>query len=263
MIPSFLRDLVDFFSFRIRQLLLWAVAIVSVTLGTLYWHLPAIVRFVFLPTYIVLIELAFLSNSYFFVQMTRTAFGSLVFGRRYKPVPYADLEVEALKHTMRISQKTRVYVTNNPHAQRSAFTNIFSSKVYLPIGWIRRYHRSEIISIIAHEFGHIKRRWQFAIEATFVVGIAYGLALLLSMLTVMLLLVFDVLYVSVAFILIGLVSRRNEYRADMESARAVGPEGLISVFEDLKGRMRRDDGSETHPPLSKRIRKLKKHLDTK
>ena len=87
MIPSFLRDLVDFFSFRIRRLFLWSAAVSSATLGTYYWHMPGIVRLVFLPTYIVLIELAFLSNSYFFVHLTRTAFGSLVLGRRYKPVP--------------------------------------------------------------------------------------------------------------------------------------------------------------------------------
>jgi len=260
MIPSFLRDLVDFFSFRIRRLLLWSAAVSSATLGTYYWHMPGIVRLVFLPTYIVLIELAFLSNSYFFVHLTRTAFGSLVLGRRYKPAPYTDSEIDALKQTMRIPKKTKVYVTNNPHAQRSAFTNVFSSKVYLPLSWIRRFHKSEIIAIIAHEFGHIKRRWQFSIEATFVVGLAYGLAILLSQLTVMLLLVFDVLYVSVAFILIGFVSRRNEYRADREGAKAVGPEGLISVFEELRANMARDDGSETHPPLSKRIRKLKKLL---
>ena len=62
------------------------------------------------------------------------------------------------------------------------------------------------------------------------------------------------------FLLIPMVSWRNEYRADFESAKALGPEGLISVFEQLEAESGSDEGSETHPPLRARINRLMKLL---
>jgi Zn-dependent protease with chaperone function len=51
---------------------------------------------------------------------------------------------------------------------------------------------------------------------------------------------------------------RAEYRSDKESAKVTGPEGLISVFERFVPD--EDHGSETHPPLSKRIQRLEEML---
>jgi Zn-dependent protease with chaperone function len=93
------------------------------------------------------------------------------------------------------------------------------------------------------------------------VGLSYGFAILMSSFTVILLLVFETTYITMTFLLVSFVSWRGEYRADMDGARATGPEGLISVFEHLKSKIGRDDGSETHPPLSKRIKRLEPLLD--
>ena len=115
--------------------------------------------------------------------------------------------------------------------------------------------------MLAHEFSHVTRRLRFALELTLAAAFAYGLATFLSTLTVTLLLVFEVTEISLTFLLISFVSWRNEYRADREGARFTGPEGLISVFEFWKNKISRDDGSETHPPLSNRIKKLEPLLD--
>ena len=40
-----------------------------------------------------------------------------------------------------------------------------------------------------------------------------------------------------------------------------GQEGLISVFELVRDKLGDDGGSETHPPLSKRVRRLEALLD--
>ena len=115
--------------------------------------------------------------------------------------------------------------------------------------------------MLAHEFSHVTRRLRFALELTLAAAFAYGLATFLSTLTVTLLLVFEVTQISLAFLLASFVSWRNEYGADREGARFTGPEGLISVFEFWKNKISRDDGSEPHPPLSNRIKKLEPLLD--
>jgi len=60
--------------------------------------------------------------------------------------------------------------------------------------------------------------------------------------------------------MITYVCWRNERRADLISARFLGPEGLISVLEYLQRKPVRDEGSESHPPLKDRIKRLKKLL---
>ena len=62
-------------------------------------------------------------------------------------------------------------------------------------------------------------------------------------------------------LVITYLSRRNETRADLEGAIGAGPEGLISVFEQLKNEAKRDEGSETHPPPKDRIQKLTNFLE--
>jgi Zn-dependent protease with chaperone function len=61
--------------------------------------------------------------------------------------------------------------------------------------------------------------------------------------------------------LLSFVLWRNEYAADMYGALATSPEALIAVFEGLQGMRKKvnkkDQGSETHPPLHSRIDRLK------
>ena len=65
----------------------------------------------------------------------------------------------------------------------------------------------------------------------------------------MLLLALEFAELSMAFLLVSFVSWRNEYGSDLEGAKATGPEGLISVFELVRQKSGKDEGSETHPPL--------------
>lgn len=257
---SFFKDLADFFAFKTRRLLTWAVAVSSAA-GMVYWHMPVMARSLFFPAYFWLVTLAILSSSRFFLDFAKTILGVTIFGRRYRPVPFSNPEVEALAAKMRVQRRAKVYVTENPHAQ-SAFTNAFTSKVYIPASWIRSFPQAEIIAVIAHEFGHIKRRWRSALEFGIAIIASYGFfVLLLDLVDVVPTIIFDVGYIALAFLLASFISWRGEYRADMEGARATGPEGLISIFEYWKNRIPRDDGSETHPSLAGRIRRLKPLLD--
>ena len=98
------------------------------------------------------------------------------------------------------------------------------------------------------------------LELTLAIVFAYLFAWVLNLLTVMLLVVFEVAELSMAFLLVSFVSWRNEYGADLEGAKATGAEGLISVFELVKQKCGKDEGSESHPPLSNRIKRLEDFL---
>jgi Zn-dependent protease with chaperone function len=253
------KELADFFSFKTRRLIVLTLVVSSVV-GTFYWHMPAIARWLFLPAYLVLITLGIVSSTGYLVQFAATAVGIFAFGRRHRPVPLSSPEIDTLASKMGILGKVRVYSTGNPWV-RGPFTNAFTSRVYVPMSWIESFPKSEIIAVLAHEFGHVKRRVRFGLELTLAAGLAYSFALILNLFTVMLVLVFEVAEIAMLFLLVSFVSWRNEYRADRAGARAAGPEGLISVFETVRQKSGKDEGSETHPPLSKRIQRLEPLLD--
>ena len=74
--------------------------------------------------------------------------------------------------------------------------------------------------------------------------------------------VVEIFELALAFLVLTVISWNNERRADMEGAKVTGPEGLISVFEELAAEDGKDDGSETHPPLHDRIARLSLLLPT-
>jgi Zn-dependent protease with chaperone function len=255
---SFFKEVVDFFSFKSRRRILFALVLASVV-GTFYWHMHPTARWWFFSGYFVLITLGITSQTDFFVQFARTAMGVVLFGRKYKPVPFSSPEIDALESKMKVSGKVRVYTTGNPWIQ-GPFTNAITSRVYVPSSWIESFPRSEIIAVLGHEFAHVKRRVRFIFELTLAVTLGYAFAMILNLFTVMLILVFYVAEVAMAFLLVSFVSWRNEYGADREGALATGPEGLISVFELVRQKSRKDEGSETHPSLSNRIKRLEAML---
>ncbi len=256
---SLFKELADFFSFKTRRLILLALVISSVVPGTLYWHMPATARWWFFSAYISLITAGIMSQTGFFLQFAETAIGALILGRRYKPIPFTTPEIDALARKMGVFGKAKVFVTTNPWI-RGPFTTTLTSRVYIPTRWMESFPRSEIIGVLSHEFAHITGRRRLILELIFAMGLAYAFALVLSLITVILLLVFEVAEITMALLLVSFLSWRAEYRADREGAKMIGPMGLISVFELLRTKFARDDGSETHPPLSKRIQRLEAML---
>ncbi len=63
---------------------------------------------------------------------------------------------------------------------------------------------------------------------------------------------------AVFYLLLIVALRRNEYRADEEAAKVLGPDHLIEVFKDFDSDPRYAGGSESHPPPKKRIRRLRR-----
>ena len=257
---SLFKELADFFSFsfRARRLILLALVVSSAIPGALYWHLPGIFRYAFMIGFVWLIVMGIWSQGGFLLRLARTTILSIVLSRKYKAVPYSTAAVDTLASKMGVLGKVKVYATPNPNVS-SAFTNALTGHVNIPTSWMT-LPESELLAVIGHEFSHIKRRGRFMIEASIAVLAGYTLATVLSYLTVILVIVFEVAEVSTSYLAMSFVSWRNEYRADRDSAIALGPEGLISVFELLENRNGKIEGSETHPPLSSRIKRLVKMM---
>ncbi len=141
--------------------------------------MPATERWWFLLGYVWVIILGIMSQTGFFVQFTRTAVGAIVFGRKYRPVPLSSPEIDALASKMKVLGKVKVYTTSNPWIS-GPFTNAITSRVYVPLNWIRSFPESEILAVLAHEFGHVTRRVRFGLELSLAIILAYFFAIIPS-----------------------------------------------------------------------------------
>ncbi len=251
------KDFAEFLSFRDRRRVVLGVLVSSVT-GTFYWLMPAVIRWWFFYVYAGLTGLFIASQATLFVKLAGTNISFLFSRGKYKRIPYLDPEVDALARRMGIGTKVKVFATDDPRVKAS--TNPFTSTIYFSAEWLRGLlSKSEILGVFGHEFGHITRIKQFVIEIILAVVLSYAFAWGLYFFTVFVLstallaLVFNVAEIAIAMLLVNFVCWRAEYRSDKESAKVNGPEGLISVFQ-LIGEP--NDGSETHPPSLKRIRRL-------
>jgi Zn-dependent protease with chaperone function len=246
------------FTFTATRILLLAVVVLSIVPGTIYFNWPGWAKLDFAYAYVGLFYVAFISQVDFFVDAALTAIGSMILGRKYSPTSYWTPEVDALAKKMGVLGKAKVHVTSNPWV-KGPFTNAATSTINIPASWIKKYHKKEILAIVGHEFSHIITRRRFMIEMTVMSFVVIGFSFLLSLYTIYQ--IYIVAEFALLLLLVSYVSRRNESRADRISAKATGPEGLISVFEHLRAEHKRDDGSLTHPSLSNRIKQLKPMLD--
>lgn len=189
----------------------------------------------------------------------KTLIGSFLLGWKYKPreftpEEYAAYGVAEIVNSMGVKKKVRVYVTSNPWIE-GPYTNAGNNKVYIPVKWMNKFQRLDMRGVLGHEIGHVKTKGKFIQDFVLTIGGISGLTYLLGMYSVSIVTV-TIFELALAFLVLTVISWRNERRADMAGAMAVGPEGLISVFEQLKAEDRRDDNSETHPSLSDRITRL-------
>jgi len=247
-------------TFKIRRVLLLTVALLSwiFTVPVLVM-LPGWVRIDLIYLYV---GLAYVTGFFMygaFRHPMKTIFASIFMGWKYKPREFTPEEYSAygvteIVNTMGIKKKVRVYVTSNPWIE-GPFTNAINNKVYLPQKWTNRFPRLDMRGVLGHEIGHIKTKRTFFRDLTSVIGGIAGVTYLLGTYSVSIITV-TIFEFALTFLVLTVLSWRNELRADLEGAKATGPEGLISVFEQLRAESHTDDPSETHPSLSDRIKRL-------
>ena len=247
-----LYDYVRFLTFPVRRWLLRAMVLLAVVPGIFVFELPADFRMAFAYVFVSVMGVGLYAVGNVYAYSIAQLVYMTVQGKRYHTVSYSTPDIEHLKADMGLP-KVRVYTTDNPHV-RSAFTNPITQKVYFPTSWRSIFPESEIPSILGHEFGHVATRRKFALETLGVGSVVFAFTFLLALRTIGLI----AQVAEFAALVLGLtfVCWRNERRADLISAIVGGPEGMISVLEQLRTMVARDDGSETHPPLRDRIARL-------
>jgi len=191
-----------------------------------------------------------------------------LYGRKHKPRVEVWPEVKEMAKRMGIKHSGEVFVTSNP-AVHNAFVNLYTKKITVSESWIKQFHRAETTATIGHELGHIKGQKRLVGEMCAIMLGSLGFVFCFSFVTLSLGLPVIPIFLQITtftlmFLLLSFVLWRNEYRADLEGARATSPEALIAVFEGLLGNQRKENkkdyGSETHPPLHSRIERLKRLL---
>lgn len=257
---SLLHQLYDFllyFTFPIRRWLLVALVVMSVVPGVFIFQMPLELRAAFAYPYASVMVLGFYSVANVYASSIVQLGAMVIFGRRYKTWEYKTPDVKQLQARMGLTS-IKVFVTNNKYV-KGPFTNAVTKKVYLTEKWLKESATSEVLSTLGHEFGHVLTLKRFAMEVGGAVATVVATSILLALHSIAI--IVQVEEFAAFVLLLTWVSWKNEYRADMISARYLGPEGLISVLEQVKGGVRRDDGSETHPPLKSRIAKLYVFMD--
>lgn len=255
-------------TFKIRRLTLIALAAISVALGPFLRVLIRLPSWAFLD--IVYFYGAMMSITFFFMygafkNTLKTLAGSIYYWvrRKHKPTEFTPQEYSAygvaqVLNEMGIKKRVRIFWTSNPWIE-GPFTNAFTNNVFIPIQWRTDNPRLDLRGVIGHELAHVKTKWLFVRDVALGLGGIVGLTLLVGYFSLPI--VTETFELSITFLLLTVLSWKNERRADWEGALVTGPEGLISVFERLMAKRKRDDGSETHPPLHDRIARLAPLLD--
>ena len=247
-------------TFKIRRILLLTVALFSwvFTIPVLV-ALPGWVRIDLIYIYV---GIAYVTGFFMygaFKHPLKTIFASVFLGWRYKSREFTEEEYKAhgvteIVNSMGIKKRVRVYVTPNRWIE-GPYTNATNNKVYIPLRWMQRFPRLDLRGVLGHEMGHIKTKGKFIRDLAAAIGGIGGVTFLLGMYSVSIITV-TIFEFALEFLVLTVLSWRNEVRADLEGAKVTGPEGLIAVFEQLRAEEHSDGPSETHPSLSDRISRL-------
>jgi Zn-dependent protease with chaperone function len=248
-----------YLTFTLRRMLLVTIVVLGVLPGAVLFSLPMTIKVIYTIGFVTLTAVAFHCFWGVYSRIAEQNIRMAWADKKYKRIPYYTDEIKELAKKMGIKQRIDVYVTENPHIT-SAFTNMFTCRIGIPAAWITQFPSIERRVIIAHELGHIKTRQIFFAE--FLGSVAVIMAFTYLFLMVYTIQFFgQIAQMALGMILLSLLSRRNEFRADKEAAKAVSPEALISVFEQFVVNGKRDDGSETHPSFRARIKRLGKLMN--
>ena len=246
-----------FLTFPIRRALLIIGFVVSIIPLRYVYMLPTSIRipYAYVIASVIFLTLIFIMGK--FSEIAVHTVGEVVFGKKYKKTPHYDPSWIELVNKMAIGKQVEFFISMNPKLT-GAFTNPLARKICFPESWLS-FSKQEQLAIIGHELDHLKSFRKFFALLIVASAIVFAISLFLVYITASVFV--NVSAVFLDLLLITFIARRNELHADHESALTVGPEGLISVFEWMKSQNRVDKGSETHPPLSKRISRLYKLMD--
>lgn len=259
-----LREFGKFLSFRSKRKLTISVIVLAIIPSTLLFYVPLEIRYVYAIALTVIAMVPINSTVQLITGSAIQLIMSARYNRKHKPKEEHFPEVKSIAKKMGFNYDKPIYVTDNPHI-KSAFVNLHSKKITVPESSFKECHRSEILAIIGHELAHIKNNGKYMKEMLLASFAPVGLIFSLAFFTQFFGLAYIPVFIQIGsyalmMLIISYVLWRNEYRADEESAKTVGAAPLISVFELYQSQIKKDEGSDTHPPLHERIKRLESYL---
>ena len=261
---TWLKEFGRFLTFRMKRRVMTGVIFLAAIPSTILFHFPLEFRYFFAIVFTLLGTVPIYSTVQLITGSAMHLIRFALYSRKHKPEEIDYPEVKRIAKKMGLDYDKPIYVTDNPIVNCPC-VNLLSKKIAIPRSWLTKHHRSELLAAIGHELGHIKNWRKYLKEiilASFApVGFIFGLAIITGILG----LAYIPIFVQIggyAFMLLMLsyVFWRNEYRADKESGETVGAAPLIAVLEMLQNQVKKDEGSETHPPFHERIRRLRSLL---
>jgi len=260
---TWLKEFGRFLTFRIKRIVMIGV-ILAIVPSTILFHFPVELRYFYAIGFTLLATVPIFSTAQLVTGSAMQLINIALYNRKHKSKEIYYPEVKRIAKKMGLDYDKPIYVTDNPNVN-GPYVNLFSKKITIPLSWLAKCHRSEILAAIGHELGHIKNLGKYSKEvmlASFATaGFTFGLPFIIQILGLSYIPIF-IQVGSYAFMMLILsyVFYRNEYRADEESRKAVGAAPLIAVFEMLQNQVKKDEGADTHPPLHERIRRLEPFL---
>jgi len=261
---TWLKEFGRFLTFRIKRRVMISVVVLATIPSTILFHFPLELRYFYAISFTLLATVPIFSTIQLVTGSTIELIKIVLYNRKHKPQEIHYPEVKRIAKEMGLDYDRPIYATDNPNVN-CPYVNLFSKKITIPLSWLTKYHRSEILATIGHELGHIKNHGKYSKEmilASFApVGFIFSLAFIIQILGLFYIPIFiQIGSYTFMMLILSYVFWRNEYRADKESAKTVGAAPLIAVLEMLQNQVKKDEGSDTHPPLHDRIRRLESFL---
>jgi len=261
---TWLKEFGRFLTFRIKRVILISIIVLAIIPGTMLIHLPSGIRWWYAVSFTLLATVPIHSTVQLITGSVLQLISMSLYNRKHKPREIYYPEVKRIAKKMGMNFDKPIYVTDNPKLNGPC-VNLYSKKITIPSSWLIKFHRSELLAALGHEIGHIKGHWSYIREILLASMAPVAFIFCLALTAQFLGLTYVPIIIQIAayafmLLLLSYIFWRNEYRADKESAKTVGAEPLIAVFEMLQNQVKKDEGSDTHPPIHDRIERLKSFL---
>ena len=162
---------------------------------------------------------------------------------------WASLPKDYDELTKKINVKIKFGVRENLD---NVFCQPFRKAVVVGKNFMRKLNSEQQLAVLAHECAHIKKKHHLKSMIFLTLSLFFFLPLLELPIVMSAIALLAYIFVSSVPI-----SWRNEFEADRIAAEFVGKETVISTLLAISTEKNRDETSESHPSITKRIKKLK------
>lgn len=247
-----LEKAVRFFPLKLTMVFILGVVITGAFLDKAIFYLAPATRVMVAVVFMIFATGMAMSLTQF---ATNAVFGIFdVFNWKYKPEKTHDPDADKIARKLGAPLPKSINITENPRVL--AVTNAWTRTITISKKLTQVLTREQLLAVIAHEIGHLKYRKVFIAEILVVMLASasfslYFFNIILAISPIMGLLA------EWAFVLMLLIPvlRYNEFMAD-RAAKKVGLGNELADALTIVGKGSNDDGSETHPSTSSRIKRL-------